>query len=384
MSGFSTRSDDEGTPMTPDYSPPQSPPPILQRSRRFNENSAPETRTRKIRQVQTKTYSGDIKYKGQLLRGVPHGEGRMKWPNGEAYVGSWKKGKRHGNGKMRYEDPGLIYIGRWINDDMHEGTMKFPDGIKYTGYFKDGSMYGLGTMTWPNGNTHTGEFRNDERNGEGTYRVFDENKRLVKEYIGNWENDKKSGYGVMNWPQDGDNYTGEWKDNNRHGRGIMREKMRGNETVYEGNWEDDRKKGRGVFTYPATDMTYNSTWNDDVMIEAEVNKKGYPILGVISTLNSDSSIPTSNGYESYPRYQADLQYLNGDHYNGVVILYKDGRLLKYGQGTLNKESEPSSYDEVPRPPVVIPDDDDDYFDGGKKATRKRRPKLNRKSRSYKN
>jgi hypothetical protein len=162
----------------------------------------------------------------------------------------------------------------------------------------------------------------------------------------------------------------------------MREKMRGNETVYEGNWEDDRKKGRGVFTYPATDMTYNSTWNDDVMIEAEVNKKGYPILGVISTLNSDSSIPTSNEYESYPRYQADLHYLNGDHYNGVVILYKDGRLLKYGQGTLNDIDK--TYDEVPRPPVVIPDDDDDYFDGGKKATRKRRPKLNRKSRRYKN
>jgi hypothetical protein len=382
MSGFSSRSadmHDERMPMTPDYSPPQSPPPILQRSRRFNENSARETNTRKNRAIKTKTSPDGIKYKGQLLDGSAHGKGRMKWPNGQAYVGSWKKGKRHGNGKMRYADPGQIFVGTWIDDNEHEGTMKFPDGIKYTGYFKDGSMYGLGTMTWPNGNTHTGEFRNNARNGEGTYRVFDENKRLVKEYIGNWENDKKSGYGVMNWPQDGDNYTGEWKDNNRHGRGIMKENI----TVYEGNWEDDRKEGEGVFRYPATDMTYYSTWNNDVMIEAEVNKKGHPIHGHIGMGGQmgDSSIPTSNGYALYPRYQATLHYENKDLYEGPVILYEDGRLLQYGQGTLNNIF--GTYDEVPRPPVVIPDDDDD-FDGGKKATRKRRPKLNRKSRSYKN
>jgi hypothetical protein len=375
MEEFSTHSDmdDEDMPTTPHSPPtPQSTPPALERSRR---NRAPETHTRKIRPIQTKTYQGGIKYKGQLLGGLPHGKGRMKWTNGEAYFGEWKRGKRHGHGKMQYEDPGLIFIGRWINDDMHEGTMKFPEGITYTGFFKDGSMYGLGTMIWPNGNTHTGEFRNDERNGEGTYRVF-ENKLLVKEYIGNWENDKKSGQGIMNWPQDGDNYTGEWNDNNRHGHGIMKE----NVTIYEGNWENDRKKGRGVFIYPETNMTYISEWNDDIMMSAEVNQKGHPITGNIGLLQGDANIRTSTGYALYPRYHADLQYLNGDHYNGAVILYKDGRLLQYGQGTLNKQV--GSYNEVPMPPVVIEEDDD--MDGGKKTTRKRRPKLNRKSRSNKN
>jgi hypothetical protein len=371
MEGFSMQSDNEEIPTTPHSPPPpQSTPPALERSR---SNRVPQTHTRKNRPIKTKTYPGGIKYKGQLLGGLPHGKGIMKWTNGEAYDGDWKRGKRHGHGKMRYEDPGHIFIGRWINDDMNDGTMKFPDGTKYVGSFKNGFMYGLGTMTWASGNTYTGEFRKDERNGEGTYRVF-ENKLLVKEYIGNWENDKKSGQGIMNWPQDGDKYTGEWKDDNRHGHGIMKE----NKTIYEGNWENDRKQGReGVFTYPETNMTYISTWNDDVMTEAVVNQKGHQIFGNIGWLNSDSSIWTSNGYELYPRYQADLHYLNGDHYNGVVILYKDGRLLKYGQGTLNKDS--GTYDEVPKPPVVIED-----MDGGKKATRKRRPKLNRKSRRNKN
>ena len=375
MAGFSTDSvftsayDED---MQDTQNSPQATSSAISRSRR---NNLSETRTLKNRPIQKKKYPGGIEYKGQLLGGLPHGKGRMKWTNGEAYVGEWKKGKRHGHGKMRYEDPGHIFIGRWINDDMNDGTMKFSDGTKYVGSFKNGFMYGLGTMTWASGNTHTGEFRNDQRNGEGTYRVF-ENKLLVKEYIGNWENDKKSGQGIMNWPQDGDNYTGEWKDDNRHGHGIMKE----NKTIYKGNWENDRKQGReGVFTYPETNMTYISTWNDDVMTEAVVNQKGHQIQisGNIGWLNSDSSIWTSNGYELYPRYNAVLDYSNGDHYDGVVILYKDGRLLKYGQGTLNKHS--GTYDEVPKPPVVIED-----MDGGKKATRKRRPKLNRKSRRNKN
>ena len=375
MEGFSMQSDNEEIPTTPHSPPPpQSTPPAINRSRR---NRAPETNTRKIRPIQKKKYPGGIEYKGQLLGGLPHGKGRMKWTNGEAYFGEWKRGKRHGHGKMQYEDTGHTFIGRWINDDMNDGTMQFPDGTKYVGSFKNGFMYGLGTMTWASGNTYTGEFRKDERNGEGTYRVF-ENKLLVKEYIGNWENDKKSGQGIMNWPQDGDNYTGEWKDNNRHGHGIMKENI----TIYEGNWENDRKKGRGVFTYPETNMTYISDWNDDIMMSAEVNQKGHPITGNIGLLQGDANIRTSTGYALYPRYQADLQYLNGDHYNGAVILYKDGRLLQYGQGTLNKQV--GSYNEVPMPPVVIEEDDDDYMDGGKKATRKRRPKLNRKSRSNKN
>ena len=373
MEGFSMQSDNEEIPTTPHSPPPTAPPPAISRSRR---NNLSETRTLKNRPIKTKTYPGDIKYTGQLLGGLPHGKGRMKRKNGEVYFGEWKRGKRHGHGKMQYKDPDIIFIGRWINDDMNDGTMKFSDGTKYVGTFKDGFMYGLGTMIWPNGNTYVGEFKNDERNGEGTHRVYEVVegiKTLVKEYIGNWENDKKSGKGTMNWPQDGNTYEGDWKDNNRHGYGIMKE----NVTIYEGNWKNDRKKGRGAFTYPATNMTYISEWNDDIMMSAEVNQKGRPITGNIGWLNSDSSIWTSNGYELYPRYNAVLDYSNGDHYNGAVILYKDGRLLKYGEGTLNKHF--GNYDEVPKPPVVIED-----MDGGKKATRKRRPKLNRKSRRNKN
>jgi hypothetical protein len=386
MAEFSTRSDDEDMPMTPDYSPPHSPtavPPTLHRSRRFNENSAHETKTRKNRAITTKAYPDGIKYRGQLLDGLPHGKGRMKWPNGEAYVGRWKNGKRHGHGEMKYEDKGHVFVGRWINDDMNDGTMKFPDGTKYVGSFKEGVMYGYGMMTWPSGTTYKGEFRNDERNGEGTCRVFEVvegRKKLMKEYIGNWENDKKSGIGSMFWP-DGDKYEGAWKDNERHGHGVMKENI----TVYEGNWEDDRKNGTGgVFTYPATNMTYYSNWNDDVMIEAEVNKKEHPVHGHISTLNSNSSIPTLNGDALYPRYQATLQYknTNKDLYEGPVILYEDGHLLQYGQGTLNNIF--GTYDEVPRPPVLIENYDDDYMDGGKKSTRKRRSNLNRRSRSNKN
>jgi hypothetical protein len=367
MSAFRIPFEDEDE-YTPPPSPAPAPPPppssapapspaprqLSTRSKRSRKNG-----TRKIR---TLTFSDGKKYKGHLSNGAPHGEGRMKWVNGDIYIGHWKKGKRHGHGKIKYEDVNIVYIGEWLNDAMHQGTIKYPDGSKYVGYFKNDAMYGLGTMTWPKGATYTGEWRDNQRNGPGTLRVI-ENGVYIKEYIGNWEDDQKNGWGTMNW-SDGDSYTGEWRNNDRHGRGKMTEHV----TVYDGNWENDNKKGAGLFTYPATNMSYDSTWDNNIMMEARVNKKGDPIHGHIGWLGGNSNIRVARDREeSYPRYNATLYYQNGDHYVGPVLLYKDGRLLKYGQGILNGKF--GTWDEVPTPPIMI---EDDIMDGGKRKRRSKR------------
>jgi hypothetical protein len=343
---------------TPPHSASTPPPPSAPTRSRKRLTS---TKSRKNRTVKL---TDGKKYKGQLSNGVPHGEGRMKWANGEVYVGHWKKGKRSGHGKMRYEDPNFIYIGEWLDDAIHRGTMKYPDGSKYVGYFKNDAMYGLGTMTWSNGTIYTGEWRDNQRNGPGTLRVFEDGV-FTKEYIGNWENDKKNGSGTMKW-SDGDSYTGEWRDNNRHGLGKMIEHI----TVYDGNWENDDKKGSGLFTYPVTSMSYDSTWDNNIMIQAAVNKKGDAVNGHIGWLGGNSNILiTRDREEAYPRYNATLHYQNGDEYVGPVLLYKDGRLLRYGQGSLN--GKPGTWDEVPTPPVMI-EDGDDNMDGGRRRRKQKR------------
>ena len=49
-------------------------------------------------------------YRGEVLDGRPHGEGRMIWPRGAVYIGTWVDGARHGAGIWR-ESEGVTYVG---------------------------------------------------------------------------------------------------------------------------------------------------------------------------------------------------------------------------------------------------------------------------------
>ena len=46
----------------------------------------------------TLVLDGGILYKGPVRAQVPHGYGKMTWPNGDEYIGDFKNGKRHGKG----------------------------------------------------------------------------------------------------------------------------------------------------------------------------------------------------------------------------------------------------------------------------------------------
>ena len=49
--------------------------------------------------VQEVELEGGLKYKGKMNSGLPHGYGRLEWPNGDTYEGNFKFGKRNGQGK---------------------------------------------------------------------------------------------------------------------------------------------------------------------------------------------------------------------------------------------------------------------------------------------
>lgn len=92
--------------------------------------------------------------------------------------------------------------------------------------FKDGSFYegeginrepfvrhGKGTYVWQNQDTYSGEWNQNKREGFGTFTSADTGDI----YEGNWENDHRNGIGIKRF-SDGGKYEGEWKNDKFHGK----------------------------------------------------------------------------------------------------------------------------------------------------------------------
>jgi hypothetical protein len=62
--------------------------------------------------------TGTDKYDGSFKFGLPDGNGKYTWANGDTYVGEWKEGKRNGEGKFTYTVNGVdsSKYGMWEND----------------------------------------------------------------------------------------------------------------------------------------------------------------------------------------------------------------------------------------------------------------------------
>lgn len=67
--------------------------------------------------------------------------------------------------------------------------------------------------------------------------------RERQEYSGEWDWDKKSGYGVMQWSHD-KRFEGHWLNGSIHGDGTMQYK---DGSYYIGTWEKNKKEGYGLF-----------------------------------------------------------------------------------------------------------------------------------------
>ena len=86
-----------------------------------------------------------VKFEGEIVDGVPNGEGTETYPDGSKYEGEFKDGKQNG-----------------------QGTETLPNGEKYIGEFKDGREHGQGTYIYHDGRKYEGEFKDGkEWNGTG-------------------------------------------------------------------------------------------------------------------------------------------------------------------------------------------------------------------------
>lgn len=108
--------------------------------------------------------NGDI-YVGEWKKGMPEGEGVMTYANGDIYDGSWSMGKRNGNGIFTSPD-GTKFSGTWSDDIRNgNGILTYMNGeAELTGLWGDDKLK-TGTITY-NGKTFTGA--TDEKNGNGS------------------------------------------------------------------------------------------------------------------------------------------------------------------------------------------------------------------------
>ncbi|WP_273124285.1 MORN repeat-containing protein [Bacillus weihaiensis] len=79
-------------------------------------------------------------YTGDVVKGVPHGKGKMEWADGTTYVGDFTDGKMTGTGTYQWKT-GQRYTGQVVDGKPHgEGTLYREDGSTYSGQWINGEM----------------------------------------------------------------------------------------------------------------------------------------------------------------------------------------------------------------------------------------------------
>jgi hypothetical protein len=133
----------------------------------------------------------------------------------------------------------------------------------FEGFLKNGKFDGQGNLTdeWVDSHTskYTGEFKNGNKEGQGTYSVYNIKGENTYKYVGEFKDGKHEGRGIItkaNGDQivgefdffgtgegtlieaNGDQYVGEFKGGEKHGKGKFIFK---GGSSYEGLWENGKR-----------------------------------------------------------------------------------------------------------------------------------------------
>ena len=168
-------------------------------------------------------------FKGQLLVGLPQGEGILTVLDGWCFES--------------YTE----YSGFFIDGQLAEGkaTTRRNDNaaviFEYTGELKDLKPHGFGRWQFDKIRFYEGEFKHQRKHGKGTFVDVD-----YSYYVGEFVENKRHGQGKEVYPPipGGGSYEGEFKNDKRHGRGIL---VFENGSSYEGEFKDDYMNGYGIY-----------------------------------------------------------------------------------------------------------------------------------------
>ncbi|XP_042369074.1 alsin [Plectropomus leopardus] len=203
-------------------------------------------------------------YDGRWLAGKPNGRGVLKWPDGRIYTGTFKNGLEDGYGEF-------VAPNKTLNKNDH-----------YQGYWKDGKMHGLGTYRYASGEVYDGSFQDSMRHGHGMLRSGKLNTSSPSVFIGQWLQDKKTGYGVFDDITKGEKYMGMWQDHQRQGTGVVVTQFG---LYYEGAFKDNKMMGTGILL-SEDDTTYEGEFSDDWTLNGK---------GVLTMANGDYLEGSFNG-----------------------------------------------------------------------------------------
>ncbi|KAL7535408.1 hypothetical protein ACHAWF_005158 [Thalassiosira exigua] len=121
------------------------------------------------------TYTGEYNVMGKR-----HGDGELKWENGDVYRGKFKDGFIEGRGTICFHD-GTEYAGQWKRNRFHgEGTRRFNNGNVYSGNYDSGKRQGQGKCYFANGDTYVGDWKDDTINGFGRYYYNNGHRQVVE------------------------------------------------------------------------------------------------------------------------------------------------------------------------------------------------------------
>ena len=187
-----------------------------------------------------KTYTGDF------IRGVRNGKGVAVYNNGDTYNGEWKDGAMRGYGTYIWPN-GVTYVGEWKNNLLNGiGVFTIPGVRIDSGYFENDKLSGEAVITYFEGGGYKGKVKEDKKNGDGTLIYSNGDSQS-----GEWLDDEFiKGTTIWTWDENGvqvqGEYVGEWDDGKKHGFGTL---IQPNGDIFEGYFEDDAANGMGKMTY---------------------------------------------------------------------------------------------------------------------------------------
>ncbi|KAH8270174.1 hypothetical protein KR018_005200 [Drosophila ironensis] len=160
--------------------------------------------------------------------------------------GTWRKGVLHGNCYLEYPD-GSVYCGELQHGVIEGyGKMVIPATGLYVGHFKGGRFHGHGVYEMHSKDSpqesevYEGNFCEGLFHGHGMMR----NNRYI--YVGEYQANARSGYGVMEDLVTGDKYMGMFADNKRAGVGSC---ITNRGDYFEGSFAGDDLVGNGVAVF---------------------------------------------------------------------------------------------------------------------------------------
>lgn len=205
--------------------------------------------------------NGNI-YEGDVLNGMLHGTGSLKWIDGTIYEGEFQFNQITGEGTYHWMD-GSSYTGQ-VLDSLRSGFGTFRQkDVVYEGYWVKGLRHGKGELKYISGTCYKGDFENGQKQGFGRIDYPTGNF-----YEGEWYQNQKSGSGIMFWRSLNEKYIGQWSNNLQNGFGthlLLEERGEGKflRNRYEGFWVNGCREGFGNFYY-ANGTKYEGEWQKNL------------------------------------------------------------------------------------------------------------------------